>query len=205
MKKVGILLMFVINVLIMSSQESSKSVVAETTTFGGGCFWCIEAVFESLNGVERVVSGYSGGWKENPTYKEVCSGSTGHAEVVQVEFNPLIITYSDILEVFFAAHDPTTINRQGADIGTQYRSVIFFHTPRQKDQALAMLWKLNNSGLYKQRLVTEIKPFTTFYKAEASHQDYYSNNPSQPYCRIIINPKLEKVKKKFSGKMRSIN
>lgn len=196
--------MFVFNVLIMNSQEMGKRVVTETATFGGGCFWCVEAVFESLKGVESVVSGYAGGRKENPTYKEVCSGSTGHAEVVQVVFDPLVISYADVLEVFFAAHDPTTLNRQGADIGTQYRSVIFFHSPQQNEQALDMIRKINDSGVYSQRVVTEIKPFTNFYTAEATHQNYFVNNPSQPYCQIIINPKLEKVKKKFSGKLKPL-
>lgn len=162
-------------------------------TFGGGCFWCLEAVFERLPGVKSVVSGYAGGHKTNPTYKEVCSGLTGHAEVVQIEFDPGTISYEELLDVFWAAHDPTTLNRQGPDVGTQYRSIILYHDDNQRRAAAASIDAI--SKRIGRRVTTELKPLTAFYPAEGYHQDYYRNNPSQSYCRIVIKPKLEKVQK----------
>lgn len=163
----------------------------EQATIGGGCFWCIEAVFESLEGVRSVVSGYAGGVTKNPTYEEVCSGATGHAEVAQITFDPGTITYEELLEVFWNAHDPTTMNRQGVDVGTQYRSVIFYHDERQ--QAIAIESKLSAAGRFADKIVTEIRPLERFYEAEHDHQDYFRNNPTAPYCMFVIRPKLEKV------------
>jgi peptide-methionine (S)-S-oxide reductase len=163
----------------------------ELATLGGGCFWCLEAVFERYEGVKSVTSGYAGGRVENPTYKQVCSGATGHAEVVQVEFDPARIAYADILEIFWHAHDPTTLNRQGADEGTQYRSVVFYHSPAQRETAEQS--KAAAARDWAAPIVTEIVPFTRLYKAEGYHQDYYRNNPKYPYCQVVIAPKLEKL------------
>ena len=174
----------------------------EVCTLGAGCFWCVEAVFVDLNGVHKVVSGYSGGKVKNPTYKEVCSGYTGHAEVVQIHFDPAIISFPDILEVFWHTHDPTTLNRQGADTGTQYRSVIFYHSEEQKMQAEQSKANTDASDLWEDPIVTEISPFTIFYEAEDYHQNYYDENPSQPYCRVVINPKLTKFRQKFAEKLK---
>ncbi|MDY6801615.1 MAG: peptide-methionine (S)-S-oxide reductase MsrA [Bacteroidota bacterium] len=171
-------------------------------TFGSGCFWCTEAIFDKVEGVESAVSGYSGGKVKNPTYKEVCTGNTGHAEVVQIIYNPEIITYKDLLEIFWEMHDPTTLNRQGADVGTQYRSVIFYHTNEQKEIAETYKKKLNEAKVYKNPIVTEITQFESFYKAENHHQEYYENNKSQPYCSFVITPKLEKFKKVFQDKLK---
>ncbi len=170
----------------------------ELATLGAGCFWCVEAVFKMLPGVKNVASGYAGGKTDNPTYKEVCAGDTGHAEVIQVEFDPSAISYEKILETFWEAHDPTTLNRQGADEGTQYRSVIFYHSGAQKTAAEKS--KAAAQKDFKKPIVTEIVPLTKFYKAEGYHQDYYQNNPNQPYCRIVIKPKVEKFEKKLRGK-----
>lgn len=170
----------------------------ETVTLGGGCFWCIEAVFEELRGVEKVESGYSGGASENPTYREVCSGATGHAEVVQVTFDPSVLSLADLLEVFFAIHDPTTLNRQGPDIGTQYRSVIFYRSPEQERAAREAIGKVDASREYKAPVVTQVIPFAAFYLAEDYHQEYYRLNGSAPYCRFVISPKVEKFRKKFA-------
>jgi peptide-methionine (S)-S-oxide reductase len=169
----------------------------ETATFGGGCFWCTEATFQRLKGVETVVPGYAGGTKENPTYEEVCSGSTGHAEVIQIQFDPAVISYEQLLEVFFRLHDPTTLNRQGADVGTQYRSVIFFHSPEQQKTAEALIKRLNESGEFKQPIVTEVKPLEKFYKAENYHENYYNSNRQSGYCLLVIDPKIEKLYKDF--------
>jgi peptide-methionine (S)-S-oxide reductase len=171
-------------------------------TFGSGCFWCTEAIFQRVNGVEKVESGYSGGRVKNPTYKEVCSGLTGHAEVIQVTYNPSVISYDELLEIFWQTHDPTTLNRQGADVGTQYRSVIFYHTPEQKQLAEQYKIKLDASGAFDRPIVTEISPFTAFYKAEDYHQNYYNLNGSAPYCAYVIQPKLDKFKKVFAGKLK---
>ncbi len=163
----------------------------ELATFGGGCFWCVEAVFERLDGVQSVVAGYAGGTTLNPTYKQVCSGTTGHAEVAQISFDPAKITYRRLVDLFWDAHDPTTMNRQGADVGTQYRSVIFFHNEEQK--LIAEQSKQEAQKNFTQAIVTEIQPLTKFYPAENYHQDYYRSNPQAPYCQFIIKPKLKKL------------
>ena len=181
----------------MNSNESK-----EIVTLGGGCFWCIEAIFQELEGVNEVISGYSGGSVQNPSYEQVCSGSTGHAEVIQVVFNPEIITFKKILEVFFSTHDPTTLNRQGNDVGTQYRSVIFYHTSEQKIIAQEAIDELNSSGNYKGSIVTELSAFTEFYEAENYHQEYFKINASQPYCKVIIQPKIEKFRKKYVNNLK---
>lgn len=171
-------------------------------TFGAGCFWCTEAVFQRLKGVEKVVPGYSGGRRENPTYDQVCSGATGHAEVVQVTYEPEVISFEVLLEVFWKTHDPTTLNRQGADVGTQYRSVIFYHDDQQKELAEKYKNKLNEEKVFDNPIVTEISPIENFYDAEKTHQDYYNNNPAQPYCSFVITPKVEKLKKVFAEKLK---
>ena len=176
----------------------------ETATLGGGCFWCVEAVFEQLKGVHSVVSGYSGGATENPTYRDVCSGSTGHAEAVQIDFDPTVVPYRDIFEVFFATHDPTTLNRQGADVGTQYRSVIFYHSPQQKAVAEEVIADLNQQGIWSRPIVTEIAPAAPFYRAEDYHLGYYRENPSQPYCQAVIEPKVVKFRQKFADKLKPL-
>ncbi|HOY30390.1 MAG TPA: peptide-methionine (S)-S-oxide reductase MsrA [Bacteroidales bacterium] len=170
----------------------------DTATFGGGCFWCIEAIFEQVNGVKQVVSGYAGGHTINPTYKQVCTGETGHAEVCQITFDKKIISYQELLLIFFSSHDPTTPGRQGADIGTQYRSVIFYHDTQQKNIAENFMNVFNEQKVFDNPLVTELKTYTTFYPAENYHQQYFDNNSSQPYCRIVIAPKLEKIKKELA-------
>jgi peptide-methionine (S)-S-oxide reductase len=172
----------------------------ETIYLGGGCFWCIEAIFQRLNGVSYVESGYAGGYTKNPTYKEVCSGNTGHAEVVKVVYNPQEISLSDILEVFFSVHDPTTLNRQGNDVGTQYRSAIYYVNEHQKEIILSFMDMLKKEKIFDKPLTTEVKPINIFYKAENYHQNYYNDNPNQPYCRFVIFPKIEKFEKKFSEK-----
>ena len=169
----------------------------ELATYGGGCFWCTEAVFQRLNGVKSVVSGYAGGKNPNPTYEEVCTGTSGHAEVIQIEFDPSKISYESLLDIFWVAHDPTTLNRQGADVGTQYRSVIFYHNDRQKEAAEKS--KKAAASQFKDPIVTEISPLPKFYKAEAYHQNYYNNNPNAGYCRVVIRPKLDKLVKKLSA------
>ncbi len=171
-------------------------------TFGGGCFWCLEAVFEELAGVKSVVSGYAGGTVENPKYEAVCRGDTGHAEVVQIEFDPAVISYLELLEVFFKTHDPTTLNRQGADVGTQSRSVIFYHDAAQRQAAEKVKKELDAAEIWAQPIVTLIEPLEKFYEAEAYHQDYYSNNPRQGYCAAVITPKLEKFRHTFAEKLR---
>jgi peptide-methionine (S)-S-oxide reductase len=175
--------------------------IFETATLGGGCFWCVEAVFQDVNGVQQVVSGYAGGTVDNPTYQQVCSGTTGHAEVVQITFDPAIISFADILYIFWRIHDPTTLNRQGADVGTQYRSAIFYHNDEQKAIAEKSKQKADTSGLWPNAIVTEILPLTHFYEAEGYHQNYYRLNPNQPYCRMVIDPKLKKFKKEFRDKL----
>jgi peptide-methionine (S)-S-oxide reductase len=169
----------------------------ETATFGAGCFWCVEAVFSRVKGVSEVKSGYSGGNVKNPTYKEVCSGNTGHAEVCQLSYDPGKIGYLELLEIFWKTHDPTTLNRQGNDIGTQYRSVIFYHNDNQRKKAEEMKSRLNKEGIWPNPIVTEIRAFEVFYPAEDYHDDYYENNPSQPYCSFVITPKIEKFEKTF--------
>ena len=174
------------------SQKGSQMNHTEQATFGAGCFWCVEAIFERLDGVQSVVAGFAGGTTPNPSYEDVCTGRTGHAEVAQITFDPSTITYSRLLEVFWEAHDPTTLNRQGADMGTQYRSVIFYHDEKQKE--LAEKSRKEAGKNFDRPIVTEIKPLSHFYKAEDYHQDYYRNNSNAPYCRFVIKPKLDKLK-----------
>jgi peptide-methionine (S)-S-oxide reductase len=174
----------------------------ETATVAGGCFWCLEAVFLELNGVEKVVSGYSGGAVENPSYREVTTGTTGHAEAVQIFFNSKEISYKDILEVFFTIHDPTTLNRQGADVGTQYRSAIFYHNDGQKNVAENVIDELRSSALWENPIVTEVIPFHSFYPAEDYHKDYYQQHGDEPYCRLVIEPKVAKLRKHFIEKLK---
>ena len=185
-----------------TSPQQSSAVVLDTATFGGGCFWCIEAIFQELKGVDHVASGYSGGKRENPTYEQVCSGATGHAEVIQVFYDPAVISYKELLEVFWGVHDPTTLNRQGADVGTQYRSVVFYHNEMQHRLADEYKKKLNEAKAFDNPVVTEISPFSVFYKAENYHQNYYNENGNQPYCSLVIRPKLDKFHKVFSEKLK---
>lgn len=175
----------------------------ELATFGSGCFWCTEAFFQRLKGVEKVASGYSGGKIKNPTYREVCSGLTGHAEVIQVSYDPSVISYEDLLEVFFSTHDPTTLNKQGGDVGTQYRSVIFYHNEEQKKSAEQFKKQLDSSGSFGKPIVTEISPYTEFFPAEDYHQEYFNQNGEAPYCQFVIMPKLEKFKKGFKEKIKN--
>ena len=183
--------------------ERRAAMNLETITLGGGCFWCMDAVFEELKGVVSVESGYSGGSVPNPTYKEVCTGTTGHAEVVQVTFDPKIVSLHDVLAVFFALHDPTTMNRQGADMGAQYRSVVFYRNAEQKEAVLAAEKELVANKTYPNPIVTQLEPFKAFYKAEDYHQDYYKENPYQPYCMLVISPKLAKFRKLFKDKAKN--
>ncbi|HYM70097.1 MAG TPA: peptide-methionine (S)-S-oxide reductase MsrA [bacterium] len=173
----------------------------EVITLAGGCFWCTEAVFSELRGVQKVESGYSGGTRPNPTYEQVCSGATGHAEVVQVTFDPSVISLKEILEVFFTTHDPTMLNRQGGDVGTQYRSAVFYRTPEQKTAAEQVIREITAEKLWPHPIVTEITPFTTFYKAEDYHQKYFANNGGQPYCRAVIAPKVAKFRQHYREKL----
>ena len=184
----------------MENNGSSRSEVA---TLGGGCFWCLEAVYQELRGVEKVESGYSGGDVPNPTYRQVCSETTGHAEVVQVTFDPDEVSYRDILEVYFTIHDPTTLNRQGADVGTQYRSVIFYHTEGQKRTAEEVISEIEAEGIWNSSIVTEVVPFAEFYVAEDYHQDYFRNNGYQPYCQVIIAPKVAKFRKQHLERLKA--
>lgn len=171
----------------------------EITTFAGGCFWCTEAIFRRLKGVVEVTSGYSGGKTENPSYEQVSSGVTGHAEVVQIKFNPMEITYLKLIEVFFKIHDPTSLNRQAADVGTQYRSAIFYHNQEQKNTALEFIKTLEGSEEFNQKIVTELVPYSTFYPAEKYHKDYYEKNRGAVYCKLVIDPKIQKLYKDFRG------
>lgn len=174
----------------------------QTATLGGGCFWCLEAVYNELQGVEKVVSGYAGGKIPNPSYKLVCTGLTGHAEVVQVTFDPNVVSFQDLLRVFFTIHDPTTLNRQGADVGTQYRSVIFYHDDGQKQDAEAVMAEIAKENIWRDRIVTELTPAGKFYPAEDYHQEYYANNASQPYCQVVIAPKLNKFRKLYFERLK---
>ena len=174
----------------------------ETTTLGAGCFWCVEAVFQSLKGVDTVVSGYAGGTLENPTYQQVCGGNTGHAEAVQITFDPAVISFKELLYVFWRTHDPTTLNRQGHDVGTAYRSVIFYHDDTQKQTAETSRETTQASGLWPDPIVTKITTFTNFYPGEGSHQNYYKLNSQQPYCRAVINPKMQKFRKDFAERLK---
>ena len=174
----------------------------EVATLAGGCFWCLEAAFQQLKGVEKVESGYAGGHVANPSYEQVCTGTTGHAEVLQITFDPAIISFDDLLHVFFTIHDPTTLNRQGADVGTQYRSAIFYHSPEQKAVAERVIAELQAEGVWDDPIVTEVKPLEIFYPAEEYHRDYYRRNPNQGYCRAVIAPKVAKVRKLYLEKLK---
>lgn len=176
----------------------------EVAVFGGGCFWCTEAVFKMMKGVASVEPGYAGGSGDNPTYEEVSGGKSGYAECVKIEFDPRVTSYRDLLTVFFASHDPTTLNRQGADVGTQYRSVIFYTTPEQKDAALAFIKQINDSSEDGAKVVTEVEKLNKFYEAEDYHKDYFAKNPENPYCQVVINPKLEKVQKQFANLLKTL-
>ncbi len=174
----------------------------EITTLAGGCFWCLEAVYDDMEGVLSVESGYMGGRQPNPSYRDVCTGRTGHAEVVQIAFDPSVTSFHDILEVFFAIHDPTTRDRQGNDAGTQYRSAIFYHSEEQRTAAELMIHELNASKVFSGPIVTEVQPASTFYRAEDYHQEYFANNPQQPYCAYVVAPKLQKFRHKFAKKVK---
>jgi peptide-methionine (S)-S-oxide reductase len=187
---------------LLATQGYYLSMQTDTATFGTGCFWCTEAIFQELKGVQKVTCGYSGGHVKNPTYEQVCEKNTGHAEVVHIVYNPEEISYDELLEVFWQVHDPTTPNRQGADVGPQYRSVIFYHNNEQKEKAEFYKKKLDESGAFDAPIVTEISPFEIFYEAEKYHQNFYSNNPNYGYCAYVIKPKLDKFKKAFADKLR---
>lgn len=176
--------------------------MTELATFGGGCFWCTEALFQKLEGVAKVVSGYSAGDTDNPTYRDICSGNTNHAEVIQIAFDPDIISFDDLLDVFFATHDPTTLNQQGADRGTQYRSIILCHTEQQQVAAEDKIAELEDAGEFTKPIVTQVEPLSTFYPAEGYHQNYFNANPGQPYCLAVIPPKLAKLQAKFAHRMK---
>jgi peptide-methionine (S)-S-oxide reductase len=199
---------FVISILFMTLSLNGQVKLKESgmeekrATFGGGCFWCTEAVFEEIKGVKEVVSGYSGGEVINPSYREVTSGRTGHAEVVQIVYYPEIISFPELLDIFFKTHDPTTLNRQGADVGTQYRSVIFYHDNEQKRLAETKIDQLNTSGFFKDPIVTSVEELENFYVAEDYHQDYFKKNPDQGYCSVVIKPKLNKMREDFSDKIK---
>lgn len=182
---------------------TSSSPIREVATLGGGCFWCLEAVYDKLAGVTDVVSGYAGGPKPNPTYREVCNGNTGHAEVVQVTFDPEQVSFREVLEVFFTIHDPTTLNRQGADTGTQYRSVIFYHSEAQRQTAQQLIGELNTQQLWPRPIVTELSAAPTFYVAEDYHQEYFENNGGQPYCQVVVSPKVAKFRKQFAQRLKA--
>jgi peptide-methionine (S)-S-oxide reductase len=187
------------------SNEQSKTVFSrqmEVATLGGGCFWCMEAVFNELEGVEKVESGYSGGATAYPTYEQVSTGATGHAEVVQINFDPKAISFEEILEIFFAMHDPTTLNRQGSDVGTQYRSVIFYHNDEQKATAEQVIKKIAEAKIWDSPIVTQIEPFKAFYKVEDYHKDYFKKHPRQPYCRLVITPKIAKLREHYHKKLK---
>ncbi|MBX7127232.1 MAG: peptide-methionine (S)-S-oxide reductase MsrA [Cyclobacteriaceae bacterium] len=203
MQKILWILAFVSGTLAAQGQTTKKAMNDNAiATFGAGCFWCTEAVFLDVKGVLKVESGYSGGKVKNPSYREVCTGLTGHAEVTQITYDPRQITFEELLEIFWNTHDPTTLNRQGADEGTQYRSVVYYHSDEQKQVAEAYKKQLTASHVFKNPIVTEISPFTVFYKAEDYHQNYYALNGSQPYCQFVIRPKVEKFHKQFAAKLR---
>jgi peptide-methionine (S)-S-oxide reductase len=198
-------MLFTVTLFSQNNTKTKKMTQSnmETITLGGGCYWCVEAVYENLKGVKSVVSGFSGGKIADPSYEEVCSGTTGHAEVVQITFDKNVTSLDEIFKVFFTVHDPTTLNRQGADKGTQYRSVIFYNDDEQKKEAQSIIAALKNSKVYENPIVTTLEPFTKFYKAEDYHQNYYANNKSQPYCQMVIQPKIEKFEKVFKDKLKT--
>jgi len=185
------------------SSNPSPPPQLETATLGGGCFWCLDPVYAELDGVAGVTAGYAGGTVGNPSYAEVCTGATGHAEVVQVRFDPQVISFKEILQVFFSVHDPTTLNLQGADVGTQYRSVIFYHSPHQKQVAEELVAELNQAGIWKNPIVTEVSPAGSFYAAEDYHQSYFKKNPYQGYCQVVIAPKLTKFRKSYQSRLKT--
>jgi peptide-methionine (S)-S-oxide reductase len=187
---------------LTASAQNKVNNTTQTVTFGMGCYWCSEAIFTRIKGVTKVESGFSGGTVKNPTYQQVCTGKTGHAEVVQVTFNPQIISFASLLEIFWKMHDPTTLNRQGDDVGTQYRSVIFYHNNKQKQEAEKYKAELNMAKAYPKPVITQIAPFSAFYKAEDFHQNYFANNGQKPYCRLVILPKVEKLEKVFKDKLK---
>lgn len=186
-----------------SDNQSISTKKMDTATFGNGCFWCTEAIFQQLNGVQKVESGYSGGHVENPTYEQVCEKNTGHAEVCRIVFDPSKITFDELLEVFWQTHDPTTLNRQGNDVGPQYRSVIFYHNEEQRSKAEHYKAELDKSGAFDNPIVTAVEPLTNYYPAENYHQNYFKNNPNQPYCYFVVRPKVEKFQKAFAKKIRN--
>ena len=187
----------------VNDKPSGDGYHTEVATLGGGCFWCLEAVFAELRGVQEVVSCYSGGTIPDPTYEHVCIGTTGHAEVVRITFDPAVISFREILEVYFSIHDPTTLNRQGADVGTQYRSVIFYHTPEQKAAAEEVIAQLEKAGVWDKPIVTEVKPSSAFYEAEDYHQEYFWRNQGQPYCQVVIAPKVAKFRKQHLDRLKA--
>ena len=193
---------FLIPTTSKKNNMTTKTTTLETVTLGAGCFWCVEAIFDNLKGVESVVSGYAGGTVKNPSYKEVCAGTTGHAEVCQITYDTSIISFDELLEVFWQVHDPTTLNRQGGDVGTQYRSAIFYHTEKQKEIAAVYIAKLTEEKVFANPIVTEITAFTNFYPAEDYHQDYFELNGENPYCSSVVKPKVEKFKKIFKAKLK---
>ena len=188
---------------MMTLQNERNHPTWQTATLGGGCFWCLEAIYDDLKGVKRVESGYAGGHTANPTYEQVCGGMTGHAEVIQLDFDPGVISYQDILHIFFTIHNPTTVNRQGADVGTQYRSVIFYHDEEQKETAEKVIGEIEAAGLWPDPIVTQVKPMDEFYIAEDYHQDYFANNPNQPYCQAVIAPKVAKFRNMYLENLKS--
>lgn len=198
----NILLIFFSVLSLNGFAQNKKASNFETITLGGGCYWCVEAVYENLDGVKSVVSGFSGGKAANPTYEEVSTGTTGHAEVVQITYDKTKTDINEIFKVFFTVHDPTTLNRQGADVGTQYRSVIFYKNEEQKKAAQSIIAELNKAKVYSNPIVTKVEPFKAFYKAEDYHQNYYANNKNQPYCKMVIQPKIEKFEKVFKDKLK---
>jgi peptide-methionine (S)-S-oxide reductase len=202
MMKYGLLILLnlLLSLGLVGKNVMNKSL--QVATFGGGCFWCTEAIYERVDGVHKVESGYSGGDVINPDYKMVCSGSTGHAEVVQVTFDPEKVSFLELLEIFFKTHDPTTLNRQGADVGSQYRSVVFYHSEQQKEITQQVIQQLNSGHIWSDPIVTQVEPFKVFYPAENYHQEYYENNPNMGYCRLVITPKLEKFEKLFKEKLK---
>ena len=213
MKHLGILILGLVLVSCnMQGQHQEKKLIKkekvtttenmELATFGGGCFWCTEAIFEQLKGIQKVESGYSGGHVKNPSYDAVITGGSGHAEVIHITFNPKVLSFNELLDVFFNTHNPTTLNRQGADRGTQYRSAVFYHNDMQKNATNEMINGLDKSGAFENKIVTEVTEFDAFYVAEDYHQDYYSNNKTQGYCQIVINPKLEKFQEMYEEKLK---
>ncbi len=204
MKKLFIIVLALIlgNTFSQTPKEKNMSSTLQTATFGSGCFWCTEAVFLNVKGVKEVASGYMGGKTKNPTYKEVCTGLTGHAEIIQIKYDPALVSYETLLEIFWNTHDPTTLNKQGHDEGTQYRSVVFYHNEEQKKVAELYKKQLAASGVFKNPIVTEITAATEYYKAEGYHQNYFALNPEQAYCQYVIRPKVEKFKKQFASKLK---